>query len=124
MLPVIDYDRLFKPYDALITVSGVVGWLQKEADKQTIPSQVMEVAVAETFMEIANGKKFSTKGCDCGCELKNPHSALIHYMRQKMIDLNAETMGIYTEALSKNLERAIELHVALRWRLWRWLGRG
>lgn len=119
-----EYQKLFKPYMGKITLEGLLAWLQGEASKKSIKLEIMEVAVAQIFLELASGKKFPTDGCKCGCGLTNPHSALAHYLRGKMIEIHLDVTRKYGEALEQQLQKTIKTYIRYHGRMrrfFRWI---
>jgi len=107
-----EYQKLFKPYAGKITLEGLLAWLQGEASKRKMRSDVMEVAIAQVFLELGQGRKFPTDGCKCGCDFTNPHSALAHHLRSEMVKIHEDVMGKYGELLEKRLQEAIKTYIS------------
>lgn len=96
----LDYTNLFEPYMQSTTLAKVAEWLIKRTGASP---QIIEVVIAETAIELANGKTFSTTGCDCGCEMTLPNVAIEHYMMRQVYAKKQEVELVYVDALQANL---------------------
>ena len=99
--------ELFQPYSEHITLEKLFSWLLREARKRGIGRDVVELTMAETFVEIAGGKEFSKEGCNCGCGLTNAHSALAHYMRDRMMKLEQKNRARHIEEVEKRIAKRL-----------------
>ena len=99
----IKYKELWKPYSTNgCTVEGLIAWARKQSDA---PDEIMSTAIKNLFAELALGNKFSTKGCDCGCEMTNVHSAISHYFLKEVRKLNEQMSQRYWQLL-ENMQNA------------------
>lgn len=128
-MEILNYRKLFEPYAKKITLEGLADWLLKEASRRHISTEVVELAITQAFFEIQGGKEFPKDGCTCGCELNNPHSALAHYLRVKMINLHQKTLVRFIDNMQNRLIRQVETSIKQRqqkkhwiYRLFRWIG--
>lgn len=103
MLP--DLDKLYEPYSADASLSISLMYWKKEAEKLGLSPDVRDVAISETFLEMANGKKFPIGTCDCGCEFPIKWScvALNHYVLKKMIAIKDEVDKKVADILKANI---------------------
>ena len=109
MLPY--FEELFKPYtEDGATLEGTVNWL---LNKCKIPSIIVERVLQETMLKLADGVTFSTDGCSCGCEIKNAHTAIEHYMRDRCIQVSKEANEAFHKAVQGNLKALILNHISL-----------
>jgi len=85
MLP--NLDKLYKPYAKDADLKTSILYWEKEAANLGILAEIRDSAIAETFLEMANGKTFPVGSCDCGCEFPIAWScvALNHYVLKKML---------------------------------------
>ncbi len=101
---------IFEPYCRHITLERLLNWLLAEAQRRNISNDTAELAMVQILLELSEGKKFSMDGCKCGCGLTNDHSALAHYMRKRMIDLDFKEMGRQLERIEdKYAKRMLKL---------------
>ena len=104
----LDMIALFKPYTGNgATLEKTINWLKKESNA---PEPVINRVLNETFLKLAEGYQFSTTGCNCGCGLKNAHTAIEHYMLKEVIKLRKKADKAYLETIEKGLEARIEAH--------------
>ncbi len=114
MLP--DYQKLFEPYikDGC-TIDKMIVWAAKNS---AAPKEVMDAAVKNLFLELAQGRTFPTTGCDCGCEMTNAHTAINHYFLQEVNKLKEKMAVEYVQVL-ENMQRAnIEKHIEVINKKW------
>jgi len=101
-----DYKDLYAPYTGDgATVERSLIWLQKvTTGTESMISDVM----IETLVELANGKEF-LEPCPCGCPLKNKHTHIEHYMRQKVKDrVLSEFVAKVEATLPKAFNKAVK----------------
>lgn len=110
---------IFEPYSRNVTLERLLDWLLTEGQKRNIPNDTAELAMVQTLLEITEGKEFSKDGCDCGCEIKNQHSALAHYMRQRMVDLHFKQMGRQLERIENKFAKRMLKITRKKKSLWR-----
>lgn len=96
---------IFEPYSRHITLERLLNWLLSEAQRRNISNDTAELAMIEILLEISEGKTFSKDGCKCGCELTNEHSALAHYMRKRMVELDAREMRRHLDRIEDKFAR-------------------
>jgi len=106
-----EYEKLFEPYTKDgAKLENTIAWLQKQTQA---PDEVIEQVVADTFTKLAEGYKFSTAGCDCGCGLKNAHTAIEHYMRAEVLKLNNKAEQAFLAVLEQRERARILNHIRL-----------
>lgn len=106
-----DYEELFKPYSALVSLEQVFTWLRKKAKEIGIEENIMHKAINDTFLEMAGGKTFPTDGGDTGFD-GLPHAALDHYLLRKMVKLHVASVKAYREATEGVLRTRMLAHIA------------
>ncbi len=112
-----NYRKLFKPYAGnSCTVGKMIEWAAKSSGA---PKEVIDVAVKNLFREMAQGKTFSTTGCDCGCEMTNAHSAINHYFLREVLKLKEQMAETYWQALEKMDAANIEKHIKVVNKQWK-----
>lgn len=98
-----NYQKLFEPYTTNdCTVEKMVLWAAKHSGA---PKEVMDAAVKNLFFELAQGRTFSTTGCDCGCEMTNAHTAINHYFLREVLKLKEQMSKEYWQLL-ENMQKA------------------
>lgn len=107
MLP--HFEKLFEPYTKDgATLDKTLVWLAKVTKA---PEQVIQTVVSETFLRLSEGVEFSTAGCQCGCGIKNAHTALEHYMRDEVLKLHAKAMAEYNSTVQTRLQSMVLAHI-------------
>jgi len=103
-----DYRDLYAPYTGDgATIERSLMWLSKITQA---PEDLISKVMVDTFVELAAGKSFVGL-CKCGCTLKNSHTKIEHYMRQKVRDQISEQFKLRVEStLPKALEKAIKVY--------------
>ena len=87
----IAYKNLFAAYtEDGHTLENTFRYLAKEAKDNGISSEIMEMAINDIFSQIQHGKEFPKDKCPCGCGIDKAATALIHAIKQRMIDLSNE----------------------------------
>ena len=105
MIP--DYTELYKPYTKDgATVEGSIMWLLKTCK---IDQDVADLVVAETMMEILNGKDFSGE-CPC-CGMSRAHTRIEHYMRDKAWQFQAELKKAVSDKFQEREKTRILAHI-------------
>ena len=104
MLP--DMEKLYAPYARDADLQTSLLYWQKEASKLGVSAELRDQAIAETFLEMANGKVFPVGKCDCGCEFPVEWScvALNHYVLKKMVAVKNEIAAAQAEMLKRRLQ--------------------
>lgn len=113
MSMILDFEKLYEPYSKDADLKTTMLWFEREAAKLGVPSDVRDAAVAETFLEMANGKTFSTDGCTCGCEFPIKWSSvdMNHYALKKMIEKNKAVQKARSDALLDSVNKAVLNHI-------------
>lgn len=107
MLP--NFEKLFEPYSKDgATLDKTLLWLAKVTKA---PEQVIQTVVSETFLRMSEGVEFPKDGCQCGCELKNVHTAISHYMRDEVFKLQAKAMAEYNNTIQARLNAMVLAHI-------------
>lgn len=108
----VEYHNLWKPYSARMSFEQAMTWLQKEAVSRGIDKSLAVQAAHHILAKVALGKKYSLEGCDCGCGLTNPHSAIIHAMHRKMTELGQRMAEAQATAFAELAKEELEWFVA------------
>ena len=105
---------LWKPYceRGKVPLAKALAWLEKEAVSRRFDVQAAHQAMFVVMDEVEKGKKFSLEGCDCGCELKDPHTAILHHMGKVMQAFGEELERSRSEALEGVWRQIILAHIA------------
>jgi len=104
-----EFNELFEPYAKSGTgLDRIRAWMLKQSKKDEV---VVDQVIAETMIELANGRTFSLEGCDCGCELTNSHSAITHYMLKRVIELGNQVEAAKLDVLHKSINAAITARI-------------
>ena len=112
MMILLNYEELFKPYTADgHTMENTLKYLKQEADKHSVPSEIMEIAINEVFAQLAQGKQFSKTKCSCGCGLDKAATDLIHTIRDNMLNLHQEYLAKARTILQDRYNTAILSHI-------------
>lgn len=100
--------KLYEPYTADGgTLEGAIKWLKKTTG---CDDAIIEVVVAETFVDLAGGKSFLSP-CPCGCERDKAHTHIEHHMGKKCLEMKREVEVAYSQALQKNIQARILSHI-------------
>lgn len=107
MLP--NIEELYKPYSKDADFKTSLLYWKKEARNLSISDEVMQSCIAETFLEMANGKTFPTDRCDCGCNFPKKWScvALNHYVLKKMIKKKGDIDQSTADILQNNIKASM-----------------
>ena len=110
------WEALFKPYtDDGCTIELTAKWLMAEGRSRGFGQDVINSAMAETFMELSRGKNFLGP-CNCGCQsnpdpakraANNVHTWINHHMLRKCETIQARTEKVVNVALEKEAEERI-----------------
>jgi len=100
---------LYKPYSENATLATTLLYWTKQAQGLDVSVEIRDSAIAEAFLEIAQGKEFPVGTCDCGCEFPIKWScvALNHYVLKKMIAKKTEI----DIDIAKHLQDKLHLHM-------------
>lgn len=103
MLP--DIEELYEPYSKDADLNTTLLYWGREAKKLGISPDIREAAIAETFLELANGKVFPIGTCDCGCDFPVEWScvALNHYTLRKMISIRDKISAKVVELMKEDI---------------------
>ena len=103
--------KLFKPYRSRgHTLEETLAWIHAEGAKLQVRPEVIEAAIRETFLEMANGLAFSKNvpiDEPGGFGPEFPHGAMNLYLKTKMINLNQKFMEEYTDIIERSLNASI-----------------
>ena len=133
----IDFKKLYEPYSEMHTLEENIAWLHGEATRLKIDQRMVDVTFREVFLEMANGKTFSTEGVllESG-ELAMegvPHAAFNFYLRDRLILKGQKIAEEYRKILERDLNTSIKHYMIqkrTRWTnwskspIWRLLHRG
>ncbi len=104
----IDFEKLYKPYAGRLTLEENIAWLHSEAARLKIDSRLVDLTFRDVFLEMANGKTFSTEGVD-GIGFEGiPHAAFNWYLRDKLIEKGQKIAEEYRKVIEKELNDAIK----------------
>jgi Asp-tRNA(Asn)/Glu-tRNA(Gln) amidotransferase C subunit len=95
------YHDLWKPYSARMSFEQALAWLEKEAQARAINPALALQAVHSVLRDCSLGAGYPLDGCGCGCDLTNPHSAVIHEMHRRMVGYGQRM----ADAAAQELER-------------------
>lgn len=112
----LEFEELYKPYSADANLTWTMKFFEDEAKLLNINPEVRDAAIAEVFLEMANGKTFSVDSCSCSPDCafnKRPWSAadMNHYTLEKMIVMSAEIRAASSNILNKNINTKILEHI-------------
>lgn len=107
----LNYEKLFEPYAGGTTLESKLAYWKKTAQQKNISSDVMELAINETFSDIAGGKMFSTVRCSCGCGIDKPATDLTHHVVKRMLELNHEVQSKVKKILQDRHNTVIISHM-------------
>ena len=108
-----EYLKLWEPYceDGVVPLAKALAWLEKQAVNFRYDPECAQLAMIHVMNEIAAGKKFSTEGCDCGCEMTDPHTAVLHYMGQALKAYGAKLEENRSGAVNELFRGLVTRHV-------------
>lgn len=87
----IQYEKLFEPYtNDGHTLEASLKYIAKEAADRRISTTISEMAINEIFQRLANGYEYPKDRCPCGCGIDKAATALIHAIRDRMIEIDAD----------------------------------
>ena len=103
-----DLEKLYEAYTKDGgTLEGALAWLKKTTGAE---DALLQAVVAETFIELAEGKDFSGP-CFCGCGMPEAHTHIEHYMARKVVDLKKQAELAHAQVIQKNIQAMILAHV-------------
>lgn len=103
-----DMEKLYSPYTKDGgTIEGAIRWMKKTTGAS---DDVIQSVVAETFIELARGRSFIGP-CDCGCGMQNSHTAIEHYMGNKVRELKIKAEREYAAKIQEGIQAAILAHI-------------
>ena len=84
-----DYEKLYERYSADASLNQTITWMCKQAVQFSIPDEIRDAAISETFLEMGRGLKFPIGICNCGCDFPTKWSCVAqnHYMLNKMLEM-------------------------------------
>lgn len=91
------HEKLFEfitDIDSNYNIENTLKYLKKEALTKNISDEILEMAWNEEFARLADGKKYSTLKCTCGCGQETIGADFIHSIRDRMIDLDKKQTEI------------------------------
>jgi len=104
MMP--NYKELLKPYGIVMELT--LKWLREQSGAS---QEVIDLVIANTLLKLAQGVKWSTEGCSCGCGMTNPNTAIEHYMLREVKRIQGEAARAYAEVLEKAEHSRILTHI-------------
>lgn len=111
MMP--EFEELYKPYSKDATLDESYNWLKKQCAGMGIDEQTADASWSETFLEMAQGKKFSIGTCDCGCDFPKEWScvAFNHHTLKRAIAMNEKANRAKLQVLNNTLRNNILFHI-------------
>ena len=103
-----DMKQLYEPYSEKASLDVTLGWINKQATNLGITSSVVQAAVAETFLDMENGKEFDKTGAGTGFE-GFPHAALNLYLLERIKELHAEATNASNRVLEGVLTKKVDV---------------
>lgn len=104
----INFEKLYKPYSKDgASLNQSLSWLKRTTG---VTDEIVQETLVETMMFLDGGGSFPVKGCECGCELTNAHSALNHHMRDIALEKNDKAVNDYWNRTQTMLQNAIKSH--------------
>lgn len=100
----LDLEKLYEPYSKNASLTQTLAWIQKEANAKGIDRAIVETAVTEVFLEMANGLKFSLKHDD----LPVDHANMNLYLKKRMLELHEKIQGDIQKAFQVRIEKLVE----------------
>ena len=85
------HEELFKfitDIEPKYNIENTIKYLKKEAIQRNISDETLELAWNEEFSALANGRKYSTEKCTCGCGQEAAGTDFIHKIRDRMISID------------------------------------
>lgn len=112
----LEFEKLYELYAEDADLETTMLYFEKEAAARRIPDDVRDAAIAEVFMEMASGKKFSTDFCDCTPDcayqtVKWSSAHMNHYTLLKMIEKGGEIKRAHAEILLRGVNTALLSHI-------------
>lgn len=109
-----EYVKLWKRYSekGVVPIAKALAWLEKQAVNLRFDPEVAGQAMFIMMGELAKGRRFSIEGCDCGCELKDPHTAALHHARDIMLEIGAKLEKNRSAAVNEVWRSAVLAHIA------------
>lgn len=111
----LDYAKLFKRFsdiDSNYSVENTIKYLRKMAQIRGIDDTLVSTAINRAFLELAQGKEFSTEKCRCGCGLDKAGTDFIHYIRDLMYSLDKTIQTNTKDLLNNQVNSLILDHVS------------
>lgn len=102
-----DYEELYAPYSKDASLDVTIEWITKQASAMRISDHVRDMAITETFLEMAQGKQFEVGNCHCkrcgedGFPTEWSCVAMNHYLLDKMVDIKTEIAFELTKIIQK-----------------------
>jgi hypothetical protein len=103
------YGELFAPYtEDGHTLESAIRYWKKVAGSKGISMDVVELAMGEIFNRVANGYEFPKDHCPCGCGIDKAATALIHAVRDRMLEIDdkiqIKTAGLMEDRYARVIE--------------------
>lgn len=100
-----------------------------EKELSDLPKDLLELVLLKVFTDIANGKKFSTTGCTCGCGIENSGTDVIHYIISEVRKLYEKDRISHAKLLQERFNKILNSRLkgkklGAKRRLWFELVRG
>ena len=113
MTMLVDYDKLWQDggYGRDNKLDATIQYLLRLAAKQSIPQEVVELAIREVFLEVASGKKYPLDKCPCGCGIDASGTAITHAMRDRMLEVNRNRVIYLSSLYGARSNAAILAHI-------------
>lgn len=88
-----------------------IQYINTQAMAKGIGREVVDLVLFEVFSEIANGRKFSTDGCTCGCEIKNSGTDVIHYILKRIFTVDSEIKLDSIKILQARFNKVLNMRI-------------
>ena len=88
-----------------------LAYVSKVAKQLGADQAVADLIVAETFLRLAEGTKFSTDKCPCGCGIDKSGTAITHHMVNRLKAVHKEVIAAKQQIIETRIYTSIEDHV-------------
>ena len=105
----ISMQALYRPYECLGgMLDDTIAWIHTIGKKLDISPIVVEAAINETFLEMAEGLTFSVTGE--GTPSKRPNAAMNYYLRKKLFQLADKYRKEYRLMMEESLNHKFKMY--------------
>ena len=114
----LDLKKLYVPYSADASLETTIKWFEDQAKAFKIEPDIRDATIAEVFLEMANGKVFSTDSCSCSPDCifntrKWSSADMNHYTLAKMIKNKDRISQMRTSILNDNINLLVLQHMQI-----------